>query len=164
MISAVPITRTCPHRGGAAVDRLRKPIGDRHSVGAVDGNGEGVADLTHPSVAQPADSVDKHCQRNALYRVQVDRRTTRYGVVSGLKHHFTDESPNCRRARSNQCAAMPRDYCIAGEHDDRSTPYLWHLAPPHVTAGGKSHQDAAAACRNDARSPHSSGSSSGCSS
>jgi len=31
MISAVPITRTCPHRGGAAVDRLRKPIPHRNA-------------------------------------------------------------------------------------------------------------------------------------
>ncbi len=56
----------------------RRPAHRRGSVGAVDGNGEGVADLTHPSVAQPADSVDKHCQRHASTesRLTAERRGT----------------------------------------------------------------------------------------
>jgi hypothetical protein len=59
---------------------------------------------------------------------------------------------------------MSRDHRVAGQDDDWSTTDLGHLAPPHLPARRECIHDDATARRNDARSPHSSGSSRGCSS
>jgi len=53
---------------------------------------------------------------------------------------------------------------VAREDGDRPASGLGHLAAPHLPARGEHRQDVAAARRNDPRSPHSSGSSIGCSS
>jgi hypothetical protein len=52
---------------------------------------------------------------------------------------------------------------FAGQGDHRAPADLGHLAP-HVPASWEGAYEGAAACRHDARSPHSSGSSAGCSS
>lgn len=142
----------------------RRRSAARRSARAIDRDGQGVAHLAHTSVAQPAEPVDQDGKRDAFDRVEVDRRTARYGVVSGLKHHFADEPTNVRRARRDQCAPVPRDRRITREHDDRTAADLGHLAPPNLAPRGQCGHVAAAARRNEARSPHSSGSSSGCSS
>lgn len=59
---------------------------------------------------------------------------------------------------------LSRDHRVAREDDDWSATDLGHLAPPHLATCWNGAHDDAAARRNDARSPHSSGSSSGCSS
>ena len=63
-------------------------------------------------------------------------------------------------------ASQARNRRITREHDDRSPADVGQLAPPHLSPCGKRARahDAAAASRNDARSPQASGSSSGCSS
>jgi len=146
------------------------PSPDRHarrhhgSARAVDRDREGAAHLAHSCVAQPAEPVEQHTDRHTLDGVEVDCRTTRYRVIAGLEHHFADESSNRRRAWSNQSPAMPRYHCVTGKYDDRTPADLGHLAPPDLATGRQSAHDAAAARLNDARSPHSSGSSIGCSS
>ncbi len=134
------------------------------SARAVDRDRQSVTHLAHSSIAQPADSVDQDGQRDTLDRIEIDRRTSWHRVVPGLKHHLADEPANRRRARRDQCASVPRDHRIARENDDRTATDLGHLTPPHLAARGHCDHDAAAARRNEARSPQSSGSSSGCSS
>lgn len=66
------------------------------------------------------------------------------------------ESSDRCRARCDQRAAQSRDRGIARQHDERSTTDLRRLTPPQLTALGHLTHVAAAALRNDARSPHSS--------
>lgn len=63
-----------------------------------------------------------------------------------------------------ECAAMPRDDGVAGQDHHRSAADLGHLTPPDLPTSGDDGHEAATARRNEARSPHSSDSSSGCSS
>ena len=133
----------------------------RELVGAVDSNREGGADLAHAGVAQAAQAADEHGDRHAFDRVEVDCRTAGYRIVASLQHYFADEATNRRRTRRYECTAVPRDHRVARQDHDRSASDPLHLAPPHFTACGKPAHDDAAARRKDARSPHSSGSSSG---
>ena len=134
------------------------------SVGAVDGNSQSGTHLTHPRVAEPAQPVDQYGERHALHRVEVDRRATRNRVVTRLEDDFALEPTNGCGAWCDQRSSMSREHGVTREHNDRPTADLDQLAPPDLPSAGKAAQDAAAARRKDARSPHSSGSSSGCSS
>ena len=44
------------------------------SHGAVHGDGQGFADVSHPLIAQASETFDEHTQRDTLDRVEVDRR------------------------------------------------------------------------------------------
>lgn len=145
---------------------LAAEVGDAApaSVGTVDSHRKGGADLAHPGVAQTPQPADEDCKRDAFDRVEVHCRTTRHGVVTGFEHDFADEPPKRCRAGRYECAAVSRDHCVARQHDDWSTTDFGHLALPDLPSQGDGAHDDAAARRNDARSPHSSGSSSGCSS
>jgi hypothetical protein len=134
------------------------------SVGAVDSDCKCGADLAHSSVAQSPRTADEGGNRDALDRVEVHRAMTRHRVVTRFEHDLADEAADRRCAWRHECAAMPRNHRVPRKDDDWSANDLGHLAPPDLPARWEVAHDAAAARRNDARSPHSSGSSSGCSS
>jgi hypothetical protein len=145
----------------SASTRVVRPL---ISAGTVDSHCKGGTDLAHSGVTQTPQPADEDRDRDAFDRVEVHRRTTRHGVVTGFEHDFADEPSNRRRTWSHERAEMARDHCVARQDDDRSTTDLGHLAPPDLPTRGKGAHEAAAARRNDAKSPHSSCSSSGCSS
>ena len=134
------------------------------SYGAVDRHLEGGANGAHAVVGKSAEPADQDRKRDAFDRVQVHRRTARDRVGIGFEDDFADEPTDRRRARCDQCAPMPRDHGVARQHNDRTPTDLGHLAPPDLPARRQRGHEAPAASRHDARSPHSSGSSSGCSS
>jgi len=147
--------------GGSVVDPLRRRP---RSVGAVDRDLEGRTDVPHTGFGQPAQPAHEDCDRDALDRVQVDRRTPRDGIVNGFEDNLAGEPSDRCCAGSDERASEPWDRAVTGQHDDGASTDLHQLAPPHLPPGRKCDHEAAAARRNDARSPHSSGSSAGCSS
>ncbi len=136
------------------------------SAVAVHGYVEGDADLTHPFIAEPAETLNEGRDRDALYRVEVYRRPPRNWIVTRLHHDLAGKTPDRRRAGRDERSPQPRNGRVTRQHDDRPPTDLRQLAPPHLSARRKSARahDSAAASRNDARSPQASGSVSGCSS
>ncbi len=134
-----------------------------HTAGssAVDGDGEGAADLPHPFVAEPSEPVDEHAERHALHRVEVDRAHLRDGIHLRFEDHFTRKVADRRRARSDEGSTESGDRDVAAEHDDGSATDVGQLAPPELAPARLVAHDEPAAVRNEARSPHSSGSSRG---
>lgn len=130
----------------------------------VDSDFKGFADLAHTGVCQPAQTFDEYRDRDTLKRVQVDCRPPRDRIVAEFEDDLAGKASNRRRARCDECPTQPWDRRVAREHDDRAPTDLNQFAPPHLPTDRKRAHEAAAACRNDARSPHSSGSSAGCSS
>lgn len=147
---------------GSRVDLLHR--GSGRSAGAVDGDCEGGTDLAHANLGQPSQPLDEDGDRDAFDRVEVHRRAKRHRVVTRFEHHLARKPADGRRAGSHEGAAMPWDDHVAGQDNDRSATDPGHLAPPDLPPGRVESHDAPAARRNVARSPHSSGSSSGCSS
>lgn len=134
------------------------------STGAVHGNRKGGADVAHAVIGQPAKPGDEDRDRDTLDGVQVDRGTPRNRIFARVEDNLTGQSSDRGGAWRDEHAPKPWDCRVTGEDDDWSAPNFSYLAPPHLTSHGKRAHEAAAARRNDARSPHSSGSSAGCSS
>ena len=126
----------------------------------VGGHLECFADLAHPRLADPSDSLDEQTHRHRLHRVQIHGASAGHGIYVWLHHHLACQSADGRRARSDQCSPQSRNGGVTGEHHDRSPTDLGWFAPPHFTATRKI-RHRAEAFRKDSRSPHSSGSSSG---
>src|SRR5205823_126671 len=80
---------------------------------------------------------------------------------AGLEQHFARDAADGGRAGPYQRATKPRDRSVPRQHDDRPASDLGKLTPPDLTSGRQRRQEAPAASRNDARSPHSSAASSG---
>lgn len=131
---------------------------------AIDGHFKSSAYLTHPLVGQAAEPLDQETHRHALDGVQVDGAAARYWVVVRLEHHFAGQPSDRGRTRPDQRPSQPRDRGVARQNRYGATPDVGQLAPPHLAPPWELAHDAAAASRNDARSPHASVSSSGCSS
>lgn len=133
---------------------------------AVHGNVERCADLTHPVVAEPSETLHEGRERDTLDRVEVYRGPPRDWIITRLHDNLAGETPNVGRTGSDQGASQPRNGRVTREHDNWPPADIRQLAPPHLSPCGKrAHtHDAAAASRNDARSPQASVSSSGCSS
>jgi len=134
------------------------------SASAVDSDLKGRADFAHPGVGKPAKSADQDYDRDAFDRVQVNRRTARDRVEIRLEDNLAGESPDGRRAWRDEGTSKSRDRGITRQDNNRAAADLGQLAPPHLTASRQRTHDAPAARRHDAKSPHSSGSSTGCSS
>jgi hypothetical protein len=131
---------------------------------AIDGNRQCRANFSHSIVSQPAETFGERPHRNALYRVEIDERPKWDWIISGRKQNLTGQPSHRRRTRSNQRSSESGDRGVSGEHHHRATRYVRKLAPPHLPPHGQVLHDEAAASRNEARSPHSSDSSSGWSS
>ena len=95
-------------------------------------------------------------------RLTTERSGT--GSSPGSRRTSLGQVPDGGRAGGDQCATVAWDDGVARQDDDGSTADLGHLAPPHLPARGQVGHEAATARRNEARSPHWSGSSSGCAS
>ena len=134
------------------------------SASAVDGDLESTADLAHAGIGQPSESRDEHGDPDALDGVEVDCCSARDRVVAGLEDDFAGKRSNRCRARCDKCSSKSRDRRVARQDDDGAPADLGKLAPPQLSPRRQRAHEAAAACRNEARSPHSSGSSSGSSS
>lgn len=131
------------------------------SVRAVDRDGESSADLSHTTVGQSSEPLDEDGDGDTRNRVQIDRAASGDWVLARLEADFADESADRGGTRCDECTPVTRDHCVAGKDNHRAAPDLGHLAPPDLAARRRRAHDRAAASRNDARSPHSSGSSSG---
>lgn len=136
----------------------------RGSGPGVDGDFERLTNLSHPIVAQSTESFDEYAHRDALNGVEIHGASSWDRIVAGFQLHFTRQVAECGGARSDQRSPKPGNRNVTREHDDRSATDVGKLAPPHLAARGISRHEAAARSRNDAKSPHSSVSLSGCSS
>ena len=134
------------------------------SAVAVDRDFEGATDLPQAGIGQTAESFDEDADRDALDRVEVDGRAPRDRIVAGFEDDLAGERPDGRRAWRDEYAPKSRDRRVTRQDDDRAPADLGELAPPQLAPSGQDAHEAAAAWRNEVRSPHSSGSSSGCSS
>ncbi len=139
------------------------PNDRRSGSAAVDSYGERLANLVHPKVAEATYPVDQNSYRNAFDRVEVHGSSTSHRIITGFQDDFAGEPAKRRCAWSNQHAPQSGNCRVSGEYDHGPTAYICRFTPPQLAAQRKPHV-AAAATRNEARSPHSSGSSSGCSS
>src|SRR4051812_48605328 len=115
----------------------------------------------HAVIAEATQAVNQRRHRDALDRIEIDHRDERDRVVRGLEQDLGRDPADRSRARPDERTPQTRDGCVAGEDDDRPTPDLRKLAPPDIAPRGKRAHDAPAAARKEARSPHSSFSSSG---
>ncbi len=132
------------------------------STGAIHCDLEGSAHFAHPCLAEPPEAFDDYGDRDALNGVEIDRASSWDWIVLWLQYDLAEQIADRRRARSNEGSAKPWNGSITRQDDNWSTTDVWKLAPPHFPSGWKGRHDAAAESRNEARSPHSSGSSSGC--
>src|SRR3990172_9868319 len=132
--------------------------------GAVDRYRQCQTDLAHSHITEPTEPLSECTSRDAFNRIQIHSRSLWNRVVSHLEHNLARETPNRGSARSNQSSSQPWDHSVTGHENDGATGDLGQLAPPDLSPRGQACHDDAAASRNEARSPHSSPSSSGCSS
>ncbi len=130
-------------------------------LAAVHRNCERRADLGHSAVAHATDSIRKHTYRDAFDRIEIDSGSATHRIIARLKDDFASEAADRGRARCDQSATESGNCRITREDDDGSAANLGRFAPPEFAAQWGAHV-AAAADRNDWRSPHSSGSSMGC--
>src|SRR6185312_13188573 len=130
----------------------------------IDGDVERGAHFAHPVIAETSQSLHEGAYRHALDRIQIDRRALGYRVFVRLQDDLAGQTADGRRARRYQSAPQPWDGGIAGENDNRTATDLWKLTPPNLSPRGERARlhDAEAASRNDAKSPHASGSDKGC--
>ena len=120
------------------------------------------ADLSHPRVAEATKPLDEQPDRDRFDGVEVDRASTLNRVLHRLEHDLAGEPSDGRRARRHQCPTKPMNRSVSRQHDNGSAADTRRLAPPQLATTRKiGHRPAAS--RKDARSPHSSGSSRGCS-
>ena len=89
-------------------------------------------------------------------------KTTLLRVVAGFEDDLARQTPDRRGARCHQCTSQVWDRSVSGQHDHGAATDLGWLAPPHLATSGQARHVAAAALRNESRSPHSSRSSIGC--
>lgn len=134
------------------------------SLRTVNGDREGGADFSHSRFGQSSQPFNESCDRDAFDRVEIDCRAKGHGVISGLEENFAREVSDGGRAGGDEGPTEAWDDGVTRQDNDRSTVDLRHLAPPDLPARWELCHEAPTARRNEARSPHSSGSSSGCSS
>jgi len=137
------------------------PLADPLSGLAIDGDREGRTDLAHPSVRKSPKSLDEHPERHALDRIEVDCRALRDRILVRVQNDLARQQSDRSRAWCDQRSPKPRNSGIAREDNHRAPADCRQLAPPQFAATRGLAHDAEAARRNDARSPHASGSSSG---
>jgi hypothetical protein len=138
--------RSCPRRGTVHRDFERQ------------------AHLSHPIVTEPAQPLDQHGDRDALDGVHIDSRPLRDRVVTWFENDLAGQSTHRRCTWGDEHSTKPGYSGVPRQHNHWTATDLRWLTPPDLTPGGKGRHDAAAASRKDARSPHASGSLSGCSS
>lgn len=122
------------------------------------------ADLVHPLVAETTETLSERTDRDAFDRIEIHCETLWDRVAIRLEDDFAREATDVGCARSNQGAPEPGDRNVARQDNDRTAGDLGQFAPPDFSPARQLLHDDAAARRNDARSPHSSDSSSGCTS
>ncbi len=113
-------------------------------------------DVAHSVVTQTAEPFDQCCECDALDGVEVDRASSRDRIVTRFEQNFTGQPAHGGRARCDQASAQPGNRGVARQHHYRTSADLFEFTPPEFAAARFVGHDAAAASRNDARSPHSS--------
>lgn len=157
---AVGRARSPACSAGARIELRLRRSGECRLRAAGDCDVQGSADLRHSDVADAPQSRDEHRDGHAFHRVEVDRAAAGHRVGAGLQHDLAGQSPHIRCARSDDGSSQTRDRGVPGKHQHRAAADLGQFRPPHLPARREVH-DAPAADRNDARSPHASGSSIG---
>jgi len=147
------------------VHRFRPP-GSQCSgeAAAIDGDGQCRAHPAHALVAEAAEAVHQGGHGDTLDRVEVHNGSSWDRVLVYFEHDLAGQSANRGRAWGHQGPSQSRDGRVPREDDDGAPPDLRQFAPPHLTTCRERGHDRDAASRNEARSPHSSGSSTGWSS
>jgi hypothetical protein len=79
------------------------------STRTVHGDFESDADLPHPLITEPSETLDKDGDRDTLDRVEIDPGSAWDRIVAGFEQNLTGQSADCRRARSDQGAPKSRD-------------------------------------------------------
>lgn len=163
-----PLERVDPTVLGSRVVRPSRWSGRLASrcslAAAIDRYLERGTDLAHAPIGQAAEPLDQDSYSHALDGVQVDGATPGYRVLVGLQHDLAGQTTDRGRTRSDQCPSQAWDRGVARKNYHGTPADVGQLAPPHLTPQREVAHEAAAASRNDARSPHSSVSSRGCSS
>ena len=122
---------------------------------------------TQISRIRSSESRPNRSTNTAIDTLSMESRFTAHRAGTGSSPGSRTTSLANRRigggAGRDQRPAQPRDGRVARQDHDRATPDLGRLAPPHLTASRCAHERAAAS-RNEARSPQSSGASRGWSS
>src|SRR5271156_2862578 len=124
------------------------------SIGTVDGYFERSTNLTHPLVAETPEAFHENGSRGTFDRVKVDRGPPRNRIITGFEHHLARQPADRRGTWGDQSAAEPWNRGVTRQHHDGTSTNLRKLAPPHLASSGNRHHEAAAASRNEARSPH----------
>ena len=152
----------CPGPCSSCPGSRPEPAKASSTAVATNGDFERSADLPHPVVAQPTETLHERPDRHGLDRVEVHDGGAWYRVLARLERNLGREPPDRRRTRPDQCAAQAGNRNVPRQHYDRPATGLRELTPPELTSARKRVHDAPAAARNEARSPHSSRSSRGC--
>lgn len=116
---------------------------------------------SHALVAQSADPFDQHTEGHALDRVEIDCGAMPDWIIARFEDDLACQSANRGRTWGDQGASEALDCDVSRENDDWTSSDLGWLAPPQFASRREGCHVAAAPARNDARSPHSSGSSRG---
>ena len=131
---------------------------------AGDRDGERGADLAHSSISEASDSVAEYVDRHTFHRIEVHRRAARDRIRLRIQHDLA-------RQPTDRCGAWPDERPpqsgyrgVTRKNDDGSSTNVGKFTPPCLTPLGKCAHEVPVTRRQDARSPHSSTSWSGCSS
>lgn len=145
-------------------DRAARRVTTRRSACTVDGDGERGAGLAQTQIGNASQPLDEDGGGHRLDRVEIDGASARDRLEPRFEDNFTGQTSDSGGARGDKCTTKAGYRRVTRQDENRSATDLGHLAPPELTPLGERTQEAAAAARNEARSPHSSGSWSGCSS
>ena len=128
---------------------------------AADGDVESCTDLAHPLIAQAAQSLGECPDRDALDRIEVHGGGSGNWILGWIEGDLAGQSPDGGGAGGDYSPLQPWNGDVSRHDDYRSAGNLLQFTPPDLTASGQILHDEPAASRNEARSPHSSGSSIG---
>ena len=111
------------------------------SACAVDRDGERIADLEHPGVAESPETFDQHGCRHTLDRVEVDRRPKRHGVVPRLENDLAANTKRCTLAAFHQPLFFSSE--DVGWTEEDQVKRLWnrlYAADADLVLNGQQHQ------------------------
>lgn len=159
---------SCSSRRGSSRRTRAERMADRCIVGAQTEQSTATARAAQISRMRGSATRPNRWTRMATETLSTESRLTaeRSGTGSSPGSRTTSlASPRIVVVQGATSARRCRGITTSrGQHNDRTASDLGDLAPLDLPPRGEGSHDAAAALRNEARSPHPSGSSSGCSS
>ena len=157
---------------GSHLSRLKR--GPKHHLADTALAARLLKDLVDALVAETTQALHEQGDGCVVERVQVDRGGRRHGIRAGFEYDLAGNPPDRRRARRHDRRLEPLQGGVAGEDHSRARPDMLGLPPPQFASPrpDRSHTPRSPVARvsalwrrlaswKPARSPHSSGSSSG---